>query len=364
MTRPTITTEQLRWFRMSNSGLITPFSSTEEAARSLFGIQAQILPAAALSLWNRTNELSHKTFEKKLFEDRSMVKLWGQRGTLHLYEITDWPLLIAARGEKPTWFDRQATTARAKKKYQDAIQTAKTLLEAKGTITRDALREAGVSDEFLSSWGGLFATLVARGLACHGPQEAGEGTLYSRTHWSPNLSWETPTTEEANISIARRAIKAYGPFSVKDFGYWRGAPMADAKRWIDALRPELSEVSVNDEIQLVLKDDLERLTQKPKEKEEWPLKALYRFDPLLLAHKDKSWVVPQRHYNKVWRPAGHIEGIILEQGQGVATWRYERTAKALSIEVSPFSKLSKETKDAFWQKAKEVATFFDLELSK
>ena len=46
------------------------------------------------------------------------------------------------------------------------------------------------------------------------------------------------------------------------------------------------------------------------------MRLLGRFDPLLLAHRDKDWVVPAKYYNRVWRPAGHIEGVVLESGPG------------------------------------------------
>jgi hypothetical protein len=359
-----ITPEQLRWFRLYNSGLIKPFASTEEAARALFGVQAQILPAAALSLWNRTPALSHERFETTLYQDRSLVKLWGQRGTLHLYDTNDWPLLFGATSERPSWFDRQAVSASAKRKYKAALEKAVALLEEHGAITRDGLRKQGISNDFLSSWGGIFANLVRRGLACHGPQEGGEGKLCARSHWSPNLTWKPPAAEAANVSITRRAIKTYGPISERDFAYWRGTSTKDAKRWFDLLRPELTQVeSGADGAQWIFTEDLERLQEKAPDKEAWPIRVLYRFDPLLLAHKDKAWVVPQKHYNKVWRPAGHIEGVILEHGVAVATWRYERTATSLGFEVSPFSRLSKAAKETFWEKAEALATFFGLTLA-
>ena len=362
--KPVLSPEQLRWFRLYNSGLIKPFASNEEAARSLFGVQAQILPAAALSLWNRTPALSHQRFESTLYQDRTLVKLWGQRGTLHLYDTNDWPLLFGALSGRPTWFERQAVSASAKRKYKAALEKAMVLLEEHGAITREGLRAQGLSNDFLSSWGGIFTDLVRRGLACHGPQEGGEGKLCARSHWSPDLAWAPPAAEAANVSIARRAIKTYGPISEKDFAYWRGTSTKDAKRWFDLLRPELTQVELGaDTPQWIFTEDLERLQIKAPDREAWPIKVLYRFDPLLLAHKDKAWVVPQKHYSKVWRPAGHIEGVILEHGVAVATWRYERTAKSLGFEVSPFSRLSKAAKETFWEKAEALAAFFGLTLA-
>jgi hypothetical protein len=65
---------------------------------------------------------------------------------------------------------------------------------------------------------------------------------------------------------------------------------------------------------------------------------LFRFDPVLLANKDKTWIVPARHYKKVWRIAAIVEGVILgEDGMAWATWKYEKKGtKELLVHVYPF----------------------------
>jgi hypothetical protein len=90
----------------------------------------------------------------------------------------------------------------------------------------------------------------------------------------------------------------------------------------------------------------------------WPLHMLYRFDPLLLGHKDKGWIVPPAHYQRVWRPAGHIEGILLVQGQGAGTWRYLRKGGKLHIVVEPFGKVGKRLQAQVERTAAQVAAFF------
>jgi hypothetical protein len=89
---------------------------------------------------------------------------------------------------------------------------------------------------------------------------------------------------------------------------------------------------------------------------------LYRFDPLLLAHKAKEWVVEPAHYNRIWRPAGHIEGIVLAHGKAVATWRYDRQGAGLTITVAPFNRLPNYVTKAIHKTAPQIANFFGLPL--
>ena len=88
----------------------------------------------------------------------------------------------------------------------------------------------------------------------------------------------------------------------------------------------------------------------------------HRFDPLLLGLRDISWLVEPAHYNRVWRPAGHIEGTILEYGRIAGTWRYDRRGSGLIVSIFPFKPLAAHVQAAVESHAAGVATFFDMEL--
>ena len=68
----------------------------------------------------------------------------------------------------------------------------------------------------------------------------------------------------------------------------------------------------------------------------WPLRLLHRFDPLLLAHKDKAWIVDPERYKAVWRKAGYVEAVILRRGRVAGTWGYERATRGTVVWLAPF----------------------------
>jgi hypothetical protein len=226
-----------------------------------------------------------------------------------------------------------------------------------------------MDDHHLSPWGGLFAELVRRGYACHANRE-GEGRFVAREAWLPDLAWEPPDYEAANLEMLRRYIRSYGPTTCDDFRYWRLVYAEPARRWWAAVEHELAPITVVDgpvatggkqggktPVQYVFADDLAALSA-PLDARPWPLHMLYRFDPLLLGHKDKSWIVSPAHYHRVWRPAGHIEGVVLVQGQAVATWRYLRKGVKLHIVVHPFGKIGKRLQAQVERTAEKVVAFF------
>jgi hypothetical protein len=346
---------------MRANGLVEPFADAETASSKLAGVQAQIVPAAGLSIRARTRGFTHAQLERMLYDDRTLVKLWGQRHTLHLYPTSEWPLVHAAMSVRETWWERQVRQHGGDLDVHRAmVDRIERLLRRRRTLGRSDLRSAklGVSDEMLSSWGGVFAELVRRGHAVHAKPEGSEGRFAHRTHWARDLAWTPPEAEDANVRLVQRYLHAYGPSSIQDVAYWRGCRVGDAARWVRRLGGSVATVEWRGRDCFVLSDDLEALVAKPPSKDEWPTRMLYRFEPYLLAHREKGWAVPDAHYARVWRPAGHIEGIVLAAGSAVATWRYERDHRGFVIDVRPFARLARNVVRAVETESEDVARYF------
>ncbi len=359
-----VTTEQVRWFRLRQAELLTPFPTPEAAAEAHCGIQAQILVAAGLALWQRTPDLTYAALDARLHTARTLVKLWGQRGTLHLYPSADWPLLCSALSIHPTWWERQAKQRDEHAVFEATITRVAALLQEHGTLTRTALRQLApeLEETYHSSWGGIFGELTHRGIACHAGKEGSAGRFAHRPHWLPDLPWNPPDPEQANRMLAERYFRCYGPATEQDFRYWRGTRAAHSRRWIAALGETLEMVDVAGEAQLVHRDARDALHTIPPERDGWPVKLLYRFDPYLLAHKDKGWLIDAAHYPRVWRPAGHIEGTLLEHGRIAGTWRYDRAGGGLIVTLEPFAPLPRHVQQAVERQAEGIAAFLDLPL--
>ena len=371
----TITPEQIRWFRLRRSGLArgdSAFATPEAAASALAGIQAQILPAAALALWNRssTGAEPYDALAARLHAARSLVKLWGPRHPLHIYATEDWPMIQAAFSGRLSWWEREAARTGPPtlvEEYERAIARVAVMLQERGTMGRRDLRalEESLPPPLLSPWGGVFSALVREGHACHARWDGGEARYAHRTHWLPTLSWAPPPPGEANAALARRYFRTYGPATVQDFAYWRGISAAEARPFVQALDGTLAEVGNQEGSRLLIAgEDAPLLAEIPPPRGKWPIRLLGRFDPLLLAHRQKDWVVPQAHYSRVWRPAGHIEGIVLEHGRAVGTWRYDRLgSRGISVSAFPFRRWSNRVIKVVQREAAAVARFFGLPLA-
>jgi hypothetical protein len=364
-----LTIDQVRWQRFQRAGLVKPFADATAAASALFGVQAQFHPAGGLSIWNRTPTFSHAEYDSLLLNERTLVKLWGQRHTLHVYASEDWPLLYAARRLNNTWWERQAARdaengKRSLAERHALLEQVAELLRSRESLGRRDLRDSGLplDDDMLSPWGGIFSDLVQMGYACHYARSEGEGRFVARERWLPDLVWEPPDPAIANTLVLQRYLDSYGPATLHDFGYWRGIATTKAKAWFQTLAPELVEVQVNGQTAYLPKHALEEALLPPPPAEAWPVRMLYRFDAYLLGHHNKDWVIPPAYNKTVIRPAGHIEGIVVVKGQAAGTWRYDRKGSGLIITVYPYKSFPKYVLKQVEKNAKGVAAYFDVPL--
>jgi hypothetical protein len=58
--------------------------------------------AADLSFFNRTVDVSPSGLLRERLDARSIVRMWGQRNTVHVYDVNDWPSLHVAFQQSET----------------------------------------------------------------------------------------------------------------------------------------------------------------------------------------------------------------------------------------------------------------------
>src|SRR3954466_7402766 len=96
--------------RLTRQHLTTRASAGQahEVVSRLCGLHAQVMSSAALTLAASVDGLSPDAVATALWSDRSLIKTWAVRGTLHLLPADELPTWIAALStyrhfEKPLW---------------------------------------------------------------------------------------------------------------------------------------------------------------------------------------------------------------------------------------------------------------------
>lgn len=146
-------------------------------ARRVCGVHAQLGSAAEAALWRRGG-IGADEVRRAVAEDRTLVKTWAVRGTLHLLPAADLPTWTAALGTRrfprpPSWYSYHQFTAEDMAAIEATVPEVLT-----GTPTTRERLAAAVAERagrpqleqaLLSGWGAVLKPLAARGEQAFGP---------------------------------------------------------------------------------------------------------------------------------------------------------------------------------------------------
>lgn len=135
--------------------------------------------------------------------------------------------------------------------------------------------------------------------------------------------------------FVRRYLSCYGPSTPTALAAWAGIGQADAKRSMDALREELVQVTVDGRAAGVLleQDGPGAATVVHS------VRLVPPFDPFLL-DRDRDLLVPDRAAQRVvWRASGN-PGVVVVNGEPVATWRTRKRSGRSDVLVDPLEPAS------------------------
>lgn len=357
--------QQVLAFRLQRQHLLNPGNADLAAiCRDTAGIQAQVLAVARLALRVRRSQLEQHQIDDALYRQRTLVKTSCMRQTLHLISATDFSVYITAlrRSRAAALFkiaNKFGVTAREYDKLNSAVAAAAAgeQLTQKELLQRVMPELSPKVHAWLErAWSGMgVRPAIVEGVLCYGPERGREATLVRVDEWLPP---QAPLPEaQAKQELLRRYLRALGPASQTDFARWMGMPAAEARAvWRDC-EEELATVSVDGQAMALLRDDLGALAASEPAPDS--LRLLPQFDPYLLSHVDKSVIVPEKHYKKVYRQAGWVWSVVLRAGRVAGIWTQARRSGTVRIEVELFAPLPAAARRRLEHEAASLAAFQD-----
>lgn len=359
--RMKIDIEQAIAFRLRRQHLDRrlPRVRLKTAVRDLVGVQAQVPSAAAIGLWSRVAGIAARDVERAVEARRSVARTWCMRGTIHLVDPADLPMISAALGAKVGGLlgslQRMGLTER---RYQEIRSS---ILELMDEPRSRAEVEAAIDTSgpwgktLIGSWGGILAILSREGSLVFGPRRGAETTFVRRDVAYPRLG-EVPPREDAVASLLARYLAAYGPATDMDFAYWSGLIGAEGRQARSRLGDAVSDVWVDGKIHHLLARDVRALkaAQPPAE----PVRLLPNFDVYLLSHRDRSDVVEPRRAKDVFRAGGWVTPTVLVGGRVAGTWAVEKgRGGRIVVKARPWGRLEPTAKDALRREVESLEAF-------
>jgi Winged helix DNA-binding domain len=363
---------QVHAWRMSQHGLSPRFSSQDVvgAVTRTAGIQAQVMSAAELALCTRVEGLAPGDVQSALWQDRTLVKTWAMRGTLHLLSASELPLYVAARDWQHTtsWSNYFAEFGLTTSAQQEAFLSAIPHVLEQGPLTRQQLADAvakhtGIAqarDFILSeSWGSPLKPAAYRGELCFGQGQGKTATFMNPRVWSGE--WQLMEPQHALQEIARRYLRAYGPATSDDFRFWWGCGKTLAKTLFQSLAEELVEVEVEGWRAFALRATLPFMQSvEPVEQ----IHLLPLFDAYTIGAPPRGCepLLAAAYKSQVFNQQGWTFAVILVDGSIQGVWDYTIRRSHIVAKVNLFCSSTTAIRKGIAAEAERLSHLFEKEV--
>lgn len=99
MTVPQISLAQANRYLLKRQHLLTPSTDPLQATADACGLQAQVPSSPALSLRARVKSFARADYDRMLTHDRTVVRTWAMRGTIHTVRSAQLPMYTRVHAE-------------------------------------------------------------------------------------------------------------------------------------------------------------------------------------------------------------------------------------------------------------------------
>jgi uncharacterized protein YcaQ len=366
-----LTWKQVLTWRMRRHHLIerAPRADMLDVAARIGGLHAQVMSSAELTLWARVEGLDREAVAQALWEDRSLVKLWAMRGTLHLLPASELDVWLGALGTydhylKPAWLRAFDITPEQLEELIEAIGTAldgelKTREEL-GAAVASIAGAPELAEKVQGSWGPYLKPASFRGRLCFGPND-GQRVRFTRPDAWLGRPIDTAHPEEALREVTRRHLGAFGPAAREELARWWSVQPARAGRMLEALGDEVVEVDVEGTAGRMLREHAEEAAGTEPAR---VARLLPGFDMWVVgASRDTVALLDAAEKKRVYRNQGWISPVLLVNGRMDGVWKHERKGKRVLVTVEPFGKLPKWARAEVEAEAERLAAFLGGELA-
>ena len=348
--------------RLANQRLTgTEFASPVEVVRWFGAIQSQDLPASLYAIGLRMRHATEALVERAL-ADGSIVRSWPMRRTIHCMAAEDvrWMIhMLAPRG-----IARMKPYHRAMNITEDDLSRAGKILESAlachTRLTRTELYERLKADGVATNTPDvpmrglhLLVHWAQAGLICLAARRGKQPTFALFDDWIPR--GRDLSGAEALAELATIYFRAHAPATLKDFSWWSGLTMGEARRALHLAGDLLRSIAI-DGVEYWVMRDAPASSPGPL-----PLLLLPPFDEYTVAYADRSVAVDP----SLLRSIGHgLAPNIFVNGRIAGTWKRTVLAQgAVAVTPGLLGSLNKKEQTDLARSIKRYAEFLECPLA-
>jgi hypothetical protein len=320
-----------------------------EAVHRVVALQAQEPASPYIALWNRVSRFDPKDLDRA-FSEHDIVKATLMRVTLHAVAATDYPdfhlamqvTLRAARLNDGRFRRTGLTPADAEALMPEVLEFARqprTNAEAETWLDE----RLGVTEK-----PGVWWAFRQYGPIWHHPI-SGPWSFGARPSYVSARTKPKPEDGAAAMQrLARRYLEGFGPASVQDLAQFSTIYRPPAKEALKALGDDLVRLEGPGGEELF---DLPGVGLPPEDSPA-PPRLLPMWDSVLLAHADRSRVIPPDYRRRFIHQNGDMLPALLVDGYVAGVWRPVEDG----IEATAFHRLTPEAWAGLDEEARALRT--------
>ncbi|MET0233415.1 MAG: winged helix DNA-binding domain-containing protein [Kibdelosporangium sp.] len=339
--------------RLAQHSLTVPsHGRPADVVAAMAGTHAQVMSAAELSLGLRIAGATRNDVRDALWKERTLIKTFGPRGTVHLLPAKDLPLWVGALSAVPVrtgpWTDDVRMTGEQTEQVLAAIgqvldgaeltidELTEALAGAVGSWAADLVMPAFQVN--WPRWRQVTHLAGFRGVLCFGADKGREVT-----YTNPGVE---PAGRAASLRhVVRSYLRAYGPSTPQRFAHWLSAPVKWACDVFESA--DLREVDVEGTRAWIVPGDLD----VPEPVESVFLLPYFDGYSYRVGNQPSGLLYPGKAKDRVL--TGNFQNLVID---GVVTglWHQRKSGRRVDITVEPLRKLTRRQRAQLDEQAERV----------
>lgn len=336
-----------------------PLAEVQGIVKHLSAVQSQDYSGAAWALSLRLRGVT-KTDIDQAYNDGVILRTHVLRPTWHfvLPEDIKWMVKLTAPRISQTmaYYNRKLELnadffARSHNVIAKALERDRFLTRAE---IGDELARHGIEAQG-QRLGHIVMQAEIDGLICSGPLRGKQFTYALVTDRAPNA--KELDRDESLALLALRYFTSHGPATIRDFAWWSGLTMSDAKAALQLVADKLQRESFNNNEYWFAHMPATDTIKMPE------MLLLSVYDEYIIAYEDYSPIFPAatKHLTNIFGNA-RLDYVIIRRGLAAGSWRRTLKPKEIMLEMNLDVPLSAKDKAALKHEADQYAQFLNTSL--
>ena len=331
----------------------TKFKAVKDIVGWMGAMQAQDYAMAKWAIGVRLPYSTNKVIETAI-DNGEIIRTHLLRPTWHFVSADDvyWLLELTAPQIKAKLKTRHAELEFSESLIAKSNKLIQQALKGGNHLTREELI-AKLEEAKIATDNNRASHILLRaeldGIACSGATKGKKQTyalLTERVSKTTNL-----TRDEALEKIARRYFSSHDPATLKDFIWWSGLSVRDARNALEMVKSDFISEKIGLEVYWFTNS-----FSMPKNNNSSAY-LLPAFDEFIISYKDRSASLPMKTFKKAVSENGIFRPVIVINGQVAGLWQRTLKKERVIVETNLFQPHEKSIQSLIENEAEIFGSF-------